>query len=252
MQCPKCSQTVPDGAVICDRCNEILDSSFLGADITNDGKAGEPAATRIKPDPRSAATRVISSMPEPDALPDEEPAPAPAEEEAPRVGMKALLDAASAPPAASEAMADLVGRFRRLPFFEKLTIGAACGLFASLGLPWQWTKANGDEIGFLAGAWPVGALALLVAAAVFLREHERVARFRSLVLQAATAAAFVALAVCLLYPRMARHESFERLGLARRVVVVESEPRFAAFAGLLLAALMFAGMVKTMLDADRS
>src|SRR6185503_5267343 len=34
-QCPKCGEVTSDGAVICPRCDFILDTSFLGDDILN-------------------------------------------------------------------------------------------------------------------------------------------------------------------------------------------------------------------------
>ena len=43
MICPKCGQTVGSEAVICQHCNFILDTSFLGADILDEEKDLRPA-----------------------------------------------------------------------------------------------------------------------------------------------------------------------------------------------------------------
>src|SRR3954463_12264341 len=47
MQCPKCGETVEANAVICPRCDFILDTSFLGDDILNEHTSGKHKPVRV-------------------------------------------------------------------------------------------------------------------------------------------------------------------------------------------------------------
>src|SRR6185295_15426349 len=46
-QCPKCGEVTSDGAVICPRCDFILDASFLGDDILNVNATGAQQPARV-------------------------------------------------------------------------------------------------------------------------------------------------------------------------------------------------------------
>ena len=48
MECPKCGRTVEDGAFICPGCEFILDTSFLGDDITDDERAIRKKKTKYE------------------------------------------------------------------------------------------------------------------------------------------------------------------------------------------------------------
>ena len=86
MICPKCGQTVKQDAVICQHCNFIMDTSFLGNDILDEEKELRPGPGGVSPalfNLRDAV--VLSDIDEPSATPaeslelEEKPSQTPAE-----------------------------------------------------------------------------------------------------------------------------------------------------------------------------
>lgn len=260
MICPNCQTLVADSAAICDHCNHILDASFLGGDITNEGEQGEPAAepTRIKAMPAAApATRGASG--EPAAKPAgrrkaSEPAtvqfPSDDDEATAAGARRATLDEVAAPPAAaSEALEDLAAQFRALSRSEQLSAGGAALLLVSLALPWRTSLALGDDIGMLTSAWPLTLVPFAVVAVLVARRHPRLHGWRDRLLQAATGLGALALVGILAFMRSALVVERVRAG-KKMLEQAASWPAFGVYLGLVAALLVLGGAVKTWLDRD--
>ncbi len=185
MRCPKCGELAPEGAAICQNCNEILDDSFLqGADDSGDVEGERtdvgPAPTAARPSNvrplrpqlarptalKAAATRGNwntnkANIPEEAAPERPRPAPPPQPKPAPLPDGDAMMQAAAS-------IDDFGNIYKSLPTSDRLaSIGAALALI-SLILPWRWTKADEEVIGFVE-ATPVLFLAGAVLACIYFR-----------------------------------------------------------------------------------
>lgn len=255
MNCPSCLTAVPDGAVICDNCNAIVDATFLGDDITNDKPA---EATRIKavaPAADPQATKVKAAPAAPPPKPGKKPAPVLApldaddDEESTQSGRaKPTLDeVAAVPHDTAEAVDELVAKFKAAPKSERASlIGVALFLF-SLTLPWRGEKDKGELIGLLAGGAPIGLLALVVVAAIVLRHHPSVRPFRDRVLQGSLAASLFAVLASVAYQQSTLQQVVLTVG-AKRIKSAVVWPSFGVYVGIVAALVMLGGAVKTWLD----
>lgn len=206
MLCPACRTAVSDDTTICEHCNAVVDPRFLDKGPSRSEGARAAAAAVAAPDY------------------DDEPR---------RPGML------SAPAATSEAMDSFLRDLKLLAPSEKLTaLGVGLALL-SLALPWRDTRGD-DVIGFLAGAWPLVAGALLfgVGGGLFLRRSEHGLPYRELILQASILAAAVACLVCLTFLRL--NYEVRYLGVGTEPMV-ELQPRLGAYLALFSAALATAG-----------
>jgi hypothetical protein len=236
--CPKCRTPALDSAFICENCNAILDTSFLGDDITNEPEAAAEAdATRVKP---AEAVR----PPPPKAA---SPAPKAAARAAPTPPKGAELEAAAAqnarkklsdfventapPPETAAAVDDLLKSFRRFSAPERHAAFTAFAVLATLILPWQWRKVDGDTIGVLAGGGTAGLVALVVLLGLFVRSHPLVRPHRDKLLGALVGLAVVALLSAVSF-WLDVHEEMPIKSGGRRTVDVLARASFGLFAGI--------------------
>lgn len=234
MRCPRCNELVPQGAAICDNCNEIIDSSFLGdeeeveGDKTDVGPAPTGPSVQDRRPPR--LQRPPSSRGTWDAP---KKAPAPQVERRPYL---APPPAAAAPSPVEEGRRtadDLGAFFGSLTLPDRWAAGAAAGLLAMLALPWRWTKEDDDIIGLVA-AWPVALLGGAVLAIIYLRASRANAGLdHKLRLAQLAAAAMAAITVGAFLPFVTESRSLH--GAGRTLSVAVSTPLAGAYLGLVCA-----------------
>ncbi len=243
MICPQCRTLVPDDAYICDACNAIVDTSFLGEGITNEAppdegatriKAVDANATRIKAVEANAPRGKSAPQPKRSAFDDEEE-------------KKSMLESAAPPAQTAEALEQFVQQFRRLPWSEQLTAGGALALLVSLGLPWVTTQKEGDIIGIVAGAWPIALLAILVAGAVFMRRHPKVQPHRDRLLGLNIGLSLLAVVGSAVFWRSARVDEVFKDG-GQLIVKASEEATFGVYLGLAAGGVMLVGALLTWLE----
>src|SRR5438552_3714049 len=143
----------PEGAAICDNCDEILDASFLeGADevaqVQGEKTDVGPAPTAPSKMPeRLRKTQRGGWNPRGQAA-SAEP-----------VARRPYLSEPVGPPVsplaeARKAADDLGSFFRSLTTWDRWATVASALLLAMLALPWRWTRQDEEIIGLVA-AWPV-------------------------------------------------------------------------------------------------
>jgi hypothetical protein len=163
------------------------------------------------------------------------PAAAP---EAKTEGPLSSLYAAAQPSAdVVRAVEELRGQWRALSGAERGLAYGAFGTLVSLGLPWRWTEASEDVIGFLAGGWPVALLSLLVGVSVFVRDDVRLAPHRHRLGGLAVGLSSLAVLACAVFLRTSFHADLLRSGGRLQMRVLE-RPLFGAWLGLVLAFVM--------------
>lgn len=248
MNCPSCHTLVTEDTVICTYCDHILDTSFLGADITNDDEV-RPApeeTTRPRIEPESPVAR-----PQPKKVTRQPAAEADAIDPAElnrRAGRR--LDELAAPSAdTTEAIEELVHEFKVMAFSQKLTVVGAAGVLLSLALPWQGTREDGDLIGLLAGGWLAGLLAALVLGAMFARRNPKLLEWKDRVLQGIAAAAGLTGVTCVVYMKQAL--SYETVRVTGQLVrETTSWPAFGVYVALVASMIMLGGALKSWIDRD--
>lgn len=160
MICPRCQTRLSDDTAICDQCNFIIDTGFLGGDITNEAKAPSKAdSTQVR--------EVKPQVPEPSPAPGR---PAKQDDDEPR-GPGRLERIAAPHASVSEAADDIRDEFNKFPLSERLATGAAVAFIVSLGLPWRYSETD-DAIGLFAGVGPLGLVAALVCVAAYVRRGQ--------------------------------------------------------------------------------
>ncbi|MBI5526706.1 MAG: hypothetical protein HY897_10270 [Deltaproteobacteria bacterium] len=196
MRCPQCKAVVPDGATFCDRCDAILDESFLDPDA----KTPIPSP----PPPPAARRSVAAEIPNPKSqIPNAAPARA-ANREPPtgelRIPAQEPTSAAAGragdlAPQAEDALADLLAFFKTLSPGQKVALGGA--LFATLFsfFPWAVLPGEGSVSGLDLGSILVVFLAFCFGA-LLVMNHRGVAFVRNLryyynLIQVALAAAMI-------------------------------------------------------------
>lgn len=224
----------PEGAAICDNCDEILDASFLGADEvtpvegekTDVGPA--PTATRMperlrkgsgnKPGGWNPSVSVAEAAPEarrPYLAAPAEPVLTPGDE-------------------ARKAAADMGAFFRSLTTADRWAAGSTTALLFALALPWRWTKADEEIIGVVA-AWPVLLLAGATLVFVYMRARKAdAAQDRMLRLAQLASTGGSAIFTGLFLPWATQAHAVRAVG--KSIAVVESSPQAGAYLGLLCAA----------------
>jgi hypothetical protein len=211
VKCPNCGSPVTAGAVICDRCNHILDTSFLGDDFTGAGgagAAGKGGGTRRSQVPKAPPSAV-------------------------ELGAQA----------AAEGWADLLQTWRGLPSWDRLATAAAAALVATLVLPWRWTREDGQLLGFFADGWPALVLGIAVLAIAYARTLERMRPYARMLARAQAVAALLAAVYCVAYiPAVNERVSMRRFGEA----VVLSRPDFGVFLALVAGGLAAAGSLRAL------
>ena len=231
----------PEGAAICDNCDEILDASFLGADEVT---PVEGEKTDVGPAP--TASRMPDRLRKGGGLrpggwnPSASSAAAAAEPRRPY-----LSEPAAATPSVSDearkAASDLGSFFRSLSSADRWAAGSSAGLLFMLALPWRWTREDEEIIGLVA-AWPVLLLAAAALVFVYLRSSKADLRQdRTLRLAQLTASGGAAIFTGLFLPWATQSHALRAVG--RSIVIVESKPMLGAYAGLLCAvAALFAAL----------
>jgi hypothetical protein len=224
----------PEGAAICDNCDEILDTSFLGADEVTPAE-GEKTDVRPAPTPRGMPARLRQTR-----SGGWNPPNASLEPRRPY-----LAEPVAATPTVSEearrAASDLGSFFRSLPATDRWAAGASAALLVSLAFPWRWTRQDEEIVGFVA-AWPVLLLAAAALAFVYLRARKAgAAQARTLKLAQLTASGGAAIFTGLFLPWATQSHGLR--GVGRAIAVVESSPQVGAYVGLVCAvAALFAAV----------
>lgn len=219
----------PEGAAICDNCDEILDASFLGADEVT---PVEGEKTDVGPAP--TASRMPARLRKPGGWNPSTSSAAAASAEARRPYLsEPVAPTPTVSDEARKAASDLGSFFRSLSTADRWAAGASACLVVLLALPWRWTKEDDEVIGLVA-AWPVFFLAAGVVVFVYLRSTKADARQdRTLRLAQLAAAGGAAIFTGLFLPWASQAHALR--GVGRTISVVQSRPEFAAYAGLICA-----------------
>lgn len=240
MNCPSCNSRVPEGAFICSSCDHILDTSFLGSDITNEVTPAPAIKASAAKAPAVGVTSNVSSaasFPTPDAAPT-----------AGRVSQR--LDELAAPSEdTKEAIDEFIADFKSMALSQKLTVAGAVAVVASLALPWKNTLAGDDMIGLLAGGWFVGLLAVLVLVAMFTRRQPRIRKWRLQIMQGVAVTSLLASIACVAYMNSA-YESRVVRSVGRLVRQNTEWPDFGVYLALAASVLMLGGAVKSFIDRN--
>jgi hypothetical protein len=231
----------PEGAAICDNCSEILDASFLGADEVT---PVEGEKTDVGPAP--AQSRMPDRLRKGTGKRPGGWNPSPSATAAPVESRRPYLAEPAAPvlsPAeeARKAASDLESFFKSLSASDRWAAGATALLLIVLALPWRWTKADEEIIGIVA-AWPVLLLAGAVLGLIYVRSRTAdAAQDRSLRLAQLAASGGAAIFTGLFLPWSTQSHALRAVG--RSIAIVESQPLFGAYAGLVCAvAALFAAL----------
>jgi hypothetical protein len=225
----------PEGAAICDNCDEILDASFLGVEETTpvEGEKTDvgpaPTASRMPDRLRKGGGNKPGGW-NPSASAEAMPA---AEARRPY-----LAEAKAAIPTPAEearkAAEDLKSFFASLTPADRWAAGASALLLFALALPWRWTKEDEDVIGVVA-AWPVLFLAGATLAFIYLRSRKAdAAQDRMLRLAQLAASGGSAIFTGLFLPWATQTHALRAVG--KSIAVVQSSPQAGAYVGLICAA----------------
>ena len=142
---------------------------------------------------------------------------------------------------ARKAASDLTSFFRSLPASDRWAAGSTSLLLLLLAFPWRWTRADEEIIGVVA-AWPVLFLAGAVLVLIYLRSRKAdAAQDRAFRLAQVAASGGAAIFTGLFLPWSTQSHALRAVG--RSIAVVESQPLFGAYAGLVCAvAALFAAL----------
>ncbi len=176
--------------------------------------------------------------------------PAAAREEQAESPVAQLLEAARPSQGVLEAIDELQVQWRALPGPERWTLRAAGATLVVLGLPWSWSAEAFDVIGYFAGGWPVGLLALLVGLSVLARGEPRIEAHRARIAGAAAGLASFAVLTTAVFLRTARHAELLRSGGRLQLRVLEA-PAFGAWLGLATTVVMLIGALGVWRGARR-
>jgi len=229
----------PEGAAICDNCDEILDTSFLGMD---EAEEVEGEKTDVGPAPTSPMPARLRKPPQ-NRRGGWNPTPQsslPAEQRRPYLSEPAK----HIPTPAEEARIaaeDLKSFFRSLSPADRWAAGATSLLLLLLALPWRWTREDEEVIGIIA-AWPILILGAAVLVFVYLRARKAGAALdRRLRLAQLTAAACAAIFTGLYLPWASQTHALRAVG--HNIAVTVSAPQIGAYLGLVCAvAALFASI----------
>ena len=233
----------PEGAAICDNCDEILDASFLGAeeitpvegDKTDVGSS--PTSSRMPERLRKGSGRRPSGW---------NPSVSSAAAAAGAEPRRPYLSEPAAPvlspgDEARKAASDLGSFFRSLSTSDRWAAGATAALLLMLALPWRWTRQDEEIIGLVA-AWPVLLLGAAALAFVYLRSRKAdAAQDRVLRLAQLTASGGAAIFTGLFLPWATQSHALRAVG--HSIAITESSPQAGAYLGLVCAvAALFAAV----------
>ena len=231
----------PEGAAICDNCDEILDASFLdGADEVTPVEGEKTDVGPAPTSPMPARLRKNSQSRRGGWDPAPQPAAAAVEARRPY-----LAEPAAAVPTpgdeARKAAEDLASFFRSLSPADRWTTGATSLLLMMLALPWRWTRRDEEIIGIVS-AWPVLFLGVAVLTMVYLRSRKADSAMDYRLRLGQVAAALAAAVYAGGYLFWAK-QSIGMRGVARGLAVNVSTPQFGAYLGLACAvAALFASL----------
>ena len=238
----------PEGAAICDSCDEILDASFLGEEEVTPVEGDK---TDVGPRPTNSGDRRPPRLRRPPSSrgswepPRQAPAAAPLE----RRPYLAPPPSAPAPSPVDEGRRtaqDLGAFFSSLTRPDRWAAGAAAALLAVLALPWRWTREDEEIIGLVA-AWPVALLAATVIGVIYLRASRAHGELdRRLRLAQLAAAAMAAITAGVFLPWATRTRSLHAAG--KTVSVVLSQPQAGAYLGLVCAIAALLASLPTLRD----
>jgi hypothetical protein len=232
VRCPRCGELAPEGAAICDNCDEILDASFLEG-------AGEVPQVEGEKTDVGPAPEAPSKMPERlrksqrGGWNPRQPAAGPE-----AVVRRPYLAEPVGPPVspldeARKAADDLSSFFRSLTPSDRWATGAFALLLVMLALPWRWTRDDEEIIGLVA-AWPVALLAGAALLFVYLRARKADAALdRRLRLAQFGAAALAAVFTALYLPWASQSHALR--GAGKSIAVAVSTPMIGAYLGLVCA-----------------
>jgi hypothetical protein len=142
---------------------------------------------------------------------------------------------------ARKAASDLTSFFRSLSSSDRWAAAASSLLLLSLCFPWRWTKEDEEIIGVVA-AWPVLLLTGTVLVLIYLRARKAdAAQDRTFRLAQLAASGGAAIFTGLFLPWSTQSHALRAVG--RSIAIVESQPLFGAYAGLVFAvAALFASL----------
>jgi hypothetical protein len=231
----------PEGAAICDNCDEILDASFLdGADEVT---PVEGEKTDVGPAPTSSMpARLRQGKPSRRGgwNPSAESAAVAVEQRRPYLA-EPTRTAPTPGDEARQAAADLQSFFRSLTMADRWTTAATSLLLLMLALPWRWTKRDEEIIGVIS-AWPLLLLAPAILVMVYLRSRKADSALdqRLRLGQVAAAAGAAIFTGGYLYWAS---QSYGMRAMGRGLAVVVSTPQIGAYLGLACAvAALFASL----------
>ncbi len=223
----------PEGAAICDNCDEILDASFLGEEEVT---PGEGEKTDVGPAPKEDLRPPRLRRPPSSRGNWEAPKKAPVAPPLDRRPYLAPPPSAPAPSPVDEGRRtaqDLGAFFRSLTLPDRWAVGAVAALLAMLALPWRWTKEDDDIIGVVA-AWPVALLGATVIGIIYIRASRANAGLdRNLRLAQLAAAAMAAVTSGLFLPWASQTRSLHAAG--KTLSIALSTPLVGAYLGLVCA-----------------
>lgn len=243
MNCPSCNSPVSEGAFICANCDHILDTSFLGSDITNESTPAprlEADAAAPRDTPASAAA--VAPLPSPRF----------AQQGGAQTGARVSkrLDEIAAPSEdTKEAVDEMLADFKNMAVSQKLTVTGAAVVVASLALPWKNTIDGNDMIGLLGGGWFAGLLAGLVLVTMFARRHPQLQKWRPQLMQGIAGTSLVAIVSCVYF--VSSSFEYQTIGSVGRLVhKTTAWPDFGVYVALAASVIMLGGSVKSYLDRD--
>ena len=234
----------PEGAAICDSCNEILDPSFLDGDeapVAGDKTdVGPPPTGPADLRPARLRQRSRGSWEPRKQVPDEP---------APRRPFLAPAPAAAAPSPADEARRtaqDLRSFFATLSPADRWAAGASIGLLVTMVLPWRWTREDDEVIGLVA-AFPIALLAAGLLALLYIRASRAgTALDRRLRLGQLATAALAAISTGLYLPWATENHALRAAG--RTIAKAVSSPQVGAYLGLACALAALAASLPILRD----
>jgi hypothetical protein len=240
VRCPRCGELAPEGAAICDNCDEILDASFL---------EGADEVSRVEGDKTDVGPAPAAPSKMPERLRKMQrggwnPKGAAAAPEA--AARRPYLSEPAAPPVspmdeARKAADDLGSFFRSLTTSDRWAAAASALLLAMLALPWRWTRDDEEVIGLVA-AWPVALLAGATLLFVYLRARKADAALDRRLRLAQLATSALAAIFTGLFLSWAT-QSHALRGAGKLVSVAISSPMAGAYLGLVCAvAALFASV----------
>ena len=120
----------------------------------------------------------------------------------------------------------------------------------SLGFPWRWSQADDSTIGFVAGAWPMGMLALYVGVAAYVRRFPKLRPFKSQFVMGMAGAASLALFGCVFYLLNSFARSTIHVAGQQREVW-KMTPHIGSAVGTVAALIMFGGALLAFVNRHR-